>query len=77
MPEYNYRNNETGEEWTETRQMSARLDGVDGVKVVQLVSRPSTLRRERAEGLSAHDKFQRDVLAPACETWRGSYDSDM
>ena len=81
MPLYSYKNTETGEEWEEWRTISRRKDGVDGVKIIQtLKANPSKLTAANHAALQrhrAHDKFQRDTLAPICETWRGSYDSNM
>ena len=71
-PTYSYLNTETGEEWEEIRPMSNRLDGVDGVKIVQTL-RPSKggyLNHEKAEKLKKLDHFHRDVLGPKCEQWR-------
>lgn len=70
MPSYNYKNLETGETWTETRSMANRLDGVDGVRVVQMPSRPADTKTELHAKSRALGKFQRDTLGPICDNWR-------
>lgn len=78
MPTYKYRDTETGREWEEFRTMSQRLDGVDGEKIIQVPGMTgSPMNQEAAQRHADHDRFQRDTLAPMCETWRGGYDSNM
>lgn len=62
MPTYTYRNTETGEEWTEVRSLSTRLDGVDGKRIIQVLCAPKT--RDYSFDHKRQERFNEKVLDP-------------
>jgi hypothetical protein len=71
MPTYTYRNTETGEEWTEIRKISESKDGIDGVKIIQVIGTPRmtdpSLSTKRAQDfydkvIAPKKKFYKDLV---------------
>lgn len=70
MPTYTYRNTITGEEWSEVRRIEDRLNGVDGRRIILLLSTPhvadpSTSTKRRYD---FHDK----VIEPMKKKYHGN-----
>lgn len=62
MPTYSYRNTETGDEWTEIRKIDERLDGVDGKKIILMISAPK--QADPTLSTSRGQDFYDKVIAP-------------
>jgi len=62
MPTYNYENTETGETWSEYRNMDQRLDGVDGKKIILVLSAPK--QTDPSLSTKKAQDFYDKVIAP-------------
>jgi hypothetical protein len=72
LPTYSYRDNDTGREWNDFRPMSSRDDGVDGVKIVRLLSAPNIFPSESGhEQVAKTEKFREKILNPIMKAHTG------
>jgi len=77
MPMYSYMNTETNEEWSEIRSMDEADDGVDGVKIIRVLSAPNIFPSEPAEGLKRGADFQKNIMEPKLKALGAKYNTEL